>query len=153
MKKLALLFLLIIFTLHVNAQRAFCDSSMINEISNYKMKYGAVFMREYTVMLDSAASDSIVPEQKYRVVLLANVVYRFVIKGYQKCHCEPKLSIEDMHKTRLISSNFQKGKIVEQFDILVKETGAHSLKFSFRDGKQGCAIAAMFYVKNLNLSK
>jgi hypothetical protein len=151
MRKLSMLLLLFICTLHVNAQKAFCDSAMINEISNYKMKDGAVFMREYTVMLDSAASDSIVPEQKYSVVLLADVVYRFVIKGHRKCNCEPKLTIDDMHKTRLISSKYQKGKSVEQFDILIKETGSHSLKFSFRNGKQGCAIAAMFYVKNLKL--
>jgi hypothetical protein len=153
MRKLSILLLLFIFTLQVNAQKAFCDSSLINEISNYKMKDGAVFMREYTVMLDSATTDSIVPEQKFSVVLLADVVYRFVLKGYQKCYCEPKLTIEDMHKAMLISSKYQKGKSAEQIDILIKETGSHTLKFSFRKGKEGCAIAAMFYVKNLKLSK
>lgn len=149
MKKLIILFFIMWFNLDINAQKAFCDSALIDEISNYKMRDGAVFMREYTVMLDSMKTDSIVPEQKYSIVLLANVVYRFIIKGYKKCDCEPKLTIEDMHKVQLISSDFQKGKKIEQFNILIKETGAHLLKFSFYGGKKGCAVAGMFYVKNI----
>jgi hypothetical protein len=152
MRKLLLLLVFFYFALNSNAQKAFCDSSLIEQISNYKMKDGAVFMREYTVMLDSMRADSIIPEQKYSIVLLANIVYRFVILGYQKCLCEPKLKIEDMHKVQLISSNYQKGKKAEQFDITIKETGSHTLKFSFRDGKKGCAIAAIFYVKNTSLN-
>jgi hypothetical protein len=152
MNKILLLLFLYFSALSINAQRAFCDSSLIGEISNYKMNDGAVFMREYTVDMDSIGNDSILPEQQYRIVLLANIVYRFVFKGYQKCHCEPKLVIDDMHKVQLISSNYQRGKKAEQFDIKIKETGAHTLKFSFRDGKKGCAIAAIFYVRNTSLN-
>jgi hypothetical protein len=153
MKKIVLLLLLIYCYPDINGQKMFCDSALIEEISNHRMQDGAVFMREYTVLLDSVCSDSIIPEQNYNVVLLANVVYRFIIKGYQKCHCEPKLTIDDMHKTQLISSKYQKGKNAEQFDILIKETGAHKLKFSFKEGRKGCAVAGMFYVRNNSLKK
>ena len=153
MKKLITLFSLLFCLLNVNAQKAFCDSSMIEEISNFRMKDGAGFMREYTVMLDSMGSDSILPEQDYSIVLLSNVIYRFVVLGNKKSNCEPKLTIEDLHKKDLISSNYQKGKKAEQFDILIKETGAYKLKFSFRNGKQGCAIAGMFYVRNISFKK
>lgn len=152
-KRLILFSAILFNSLLIRGQVEFCDSALIDEVSNYRMKDGAVFMREYTVMLDSIGADSIIPEQKYSIVLLANIVYRFVIKGYSKCHCEPKLTIENMHKAPLISSNYQKGKKPEQFDIKIKETGAHSLNIHFRDGRKGCAVVAMFYVKNTTLIK
>ncbi len=153
MRNFFLLFTIITCSLNISAQKPFCDSALIDEVSNYRMKDGAVFMREYTVMLDSIGTDSVIPEERYSVVLLANVIYRFVIKDSPKCNCEGKLSIADMHNKSLISSNYQKGKKAEQFDIMIKETGAHLLKFSFRNGETGCAVVGMYYVKNTKLGK
>lgn len=149
MIKPLMIFVILLNGLYASCQQPFCDSALIEEVDNYRMKDGAVFMRDYTVMLDSVGNDSVIPVQKYSIVLLANVVYRFIIKGSPKCNCEGQLTVEDMHKSSLISSKFQKGKKPEQFDIKIKETGSHSLNFRFREGRKGCAVIAIYYVKTL----
>jgi hypothetical protein len=147
MKNLVFLLLILAGATASYSQDKFCDPALQDEVNNYPMKDGAVWLKDFTVKLDAVGSDKKAPEQRYTMVLTANNFYRFVIKSSNKFDGKAKLTIFD-DNNELNSTEYQYGKIPEFLDIEIKETKGYHILVSFQDGKKGCAAFAIFFVKN-----
>ena len=147
MKNFVFLLLILAGTTVSYSQDKFCDPALQEEVNNYPMKDGAVWLKDFVIELDAAGPDMKPPEQRYTMVLTADNNYRFAIKSSNKFDGKAKLTIFD-DNTELKSTAYQYGKIPEFLDIEIKETKGYHIIVSFQDGKKGCAAFAIFFVKN-----
>ncbi len=147
MKKILCLLIITANLIISYGQDNFCDPVLLDEVNNYPMKDGAIWLKDFTVNSDAVENNYCEIKPQYSVVLKANSIYRFLIKSSPKFDGKAKLSILDGNIV-LKSTTYQTGKIPEFVDIEIKETKIYHILVTFQDGKKGCAAFDIYLVNN-----
>ena len=109
----------------------------------------ATFQNSYPVRLDAAESGQRPPDFKQGFGLIKGNRYRFTICTDEESQGEAILRLYDQGK--LVGTNYDEasGKIMPSFNFDCSKSAAYVIIISFKDGKEGSAVAIVSHVKTL----
>ena len=107
------------------------------------------YLKDFVVSLDAGTPGGIPPRAKFSVVLSKSTQYRFSVCNAPSSEGEAVLTLLDMNTT--VGSTYieSTGKDYPYFDFKCQKTGVYHIFISFKEGKQGNAVAVLSFVKKL----
>ncbi len=114
-----------------------------------KVAGNATFLSDYPVQLTGAKDGERAPVFKKAVALKKGNRYRFTICTDEESAGDAVLQLYDEGKMMGSSYNADTGKEYQSFDFDCNKTALYVIFISFRDGKEGSAVAVLSHVKTL----
>lgn len=114
-----------------------------------KMAEGATYLSDYPVQLAAAKDGEREPVFRQGVALKKGNRYRFTICTDEESAGEAVLKLFDEAKMMGSSFNPETGKDYLNFDFDCNKTAFYIIFVSFKDGKDGSAVALLSHVKTL----
>ena len=142
MKQFVFTFFLVFFVINVYSQNA----DNLVETCSSSMGEDATYLKDFQASLAEAPPNQRAPYQKFTVVLSKNTKYRFTICNSEDTPGIGILKLLDANKLLGSSYNESTGKDYHSFNFPCTKTGVYHLLISFRDGKEGKAVAIMSYL-------
>jgi hypothetical protein len=114
-----------------------------------KMALGATFLESYTVQLAGAKDGERTPVFRQAVAMRKGHRYRFTICTDEESSGEAVLQLHDEAQVVGSSYNTETGKTYQNFDFECNKFAIYIIHVSFKNGKEGSAIAVVSHVKTL----
>lgn len=116
-----------------------------------KMTGGATFLESYTVQLLGAKDGERAPVFRQAVALRKGHRYRLTICTDEESSDEAVLQLYEEATGKMVgnSYNSETGKTYQNFDIECSKFAIYHIYVSFKNGKEGSAIAVLSHVKAL----
>ena len=114
-----------------------------------KMTGGATFLESYTIQLDGAKSGERAPIYRHALAMRKGNRYRFTVCADEESSDEAVLKLYDEAKLMGSSFNPETGKDYQSFDFDCNKTAIYVIFVSFKNGKEGSAVAVVSHVKTL----
>ena len=110
---------------------------------------GATLLESYPVQLGAAKDGERAPVFRQAVMMKKGNKYRFTICTDEESAGEGILKVFD--EAKMMGSNYieSSGKIVQSFDFECNKSAIYIIFISFKDGKEGSAVAVVSHVKTL----
>jgi len=105
------------------------------------------FLSSYPVQLPAAGSGQKAPNFKQATILKKGNVYRFTICTDEESAGEAYLEVFD--EAKKMGSSLVDGKTYPSFNFECTKTAHYVFFVTFRDGKEGSAVAILSHVKTL----
>ena len=112
-----------------------------------KVAGNATLEQSYTVQLTAAKDGERAPNFKKAVAMRKGNRYRFTICTDEESTGEAILEVLD--EARKVGSSFVNGKHFQSFDFDCTKSAAYVIFISFKDGKEGSAVAILSHIKTL----
>ena len=109
----------------------------------------ATFQSSYPVRLEAAKPGQRPPDFKQGFGLIKGNKYRFTICTDEESSSEAILQLYDQGKMIGTSYISESGKTFQSFDFDCTKSAAYVIIISFKDGKEGSAVAIVSHVKTL----
>ncbi|HAN00824.1 MAG TPA: hypothetical protein DCQ26_19690 [Marinilabiliales bacterium] len=140
MKNVFKIFLTLIIGLHVGTSMAQSDD-LVNVCA---LGIGnATYLKDYKVKL--SASSVSPPSAKFNVILNKGTMYKITV-----CNAEGyagQAVVELMENAAVLGTNLKAdGSFVTAVGFQCQKTGMYSINISFKDGKEGAAVAILSYI-------
>ena len=115
---------------------------------------GLTLLASVPIRLDAAKSDEKIPVFKQFIAMRKENRYRFIICNDKGSAGEAILQLHYINKDetdQLVGStyNSKTGSMYQSFDFDCDKTAAYKLTVTFKDGKEGSAVAGFYHVANL----
>lgn len=114
-----------------------------------KVAGGATLLESYIVKLDAASDGQRAPVFRQAVGMKKGNSYRFTICTDEESTGEAILMVYDEGKMVGTSYIQSSGQMVQNFDLECNKTAIYVIMVSFKDGKDGSAVAVVSHVKTL----
>ena len=115
-----------------------------------KMTQGATFVSSYPVQLPAARDGERPPIFRQAVAMLKGNRYRFTICTGDDSSGEAVLEVLNAGRRLASSYNPETGTSFINVDIECQKTDAYVITVTFRDGREGTAVAILSHVRTLN---
>ena len=114
-----------------------------------KVAGGATLLSSYPVQLPAAKDGERPPITRQAVAMRKGNAYRFTICTDEESTGEAILVVLDEGKQVGSSYNPETGRTFQNFDFECNKSAAYVIMISFKDGREGSAIAIVSHVKTL----
>jgi len=137
------LFLIFIILSGVAALYAQCDDAVLQKA--LKETGDSQYIKDYVIDLKSPTKDSKTVDVTFKVILNSRNHYKFTMANSPSNAAEVIMQLFD--GDRLLVSNFEGGKMFKATEFICRTTKAYNLKFSYKNGEEGCSAAVLSLVK------
>jgi len=140
MKKVLSIVIILLFALQFNNAQAQSDE-LVNVCA---LGIGnATYLKDYKVKL--SASSVSPPSAKFNVILNKGTMYKITV-----CNAEGSAGeavVQLMENATVLGANIKPdGSFVSAIGFQCQKTGMYSINVSFKDGKEGAAVAILSYI-------
>lgn len=105
----------------------------------------ATYMKDYKVRLSSGSGGIDAPSAKFNVVMNKGTVYKLTVCNAEGYAGEAVIKL--MENNKMLGTNLKTdGSFVEAVGFQCTKTGMYSINISFKDGKEGAAVAILSYI-------
>ena len=145
MKKIIFVILIPLFAIntHIFAQ---CGDELV-DICVSKLGTSCTYLKEFKIKLKKAKKNEPAPVARFSVVLNKGTHYRFSVCSAEEFEGKAVIQLYDTSRLLGSSYNMATGKLYDGFVFVCKKTSAYHLFFSFKEGKEGCAVGILSMVK------
>ena len=145
MKKIIFVILIPLFAIntHIFAQ---CGDELV-DICVSKLGTSCTYLKEFKIKLKKAKKNEPAPVARFAVVLNKGTHYRFSVCNAEEFEGKAVIQLYDTSRLLGSSYNMATGKLYDGFVFVCKKTSAYHLFFSFKEGKEGCAVGILSMVK------
>ncbi len=107
----------------------------------------ATYLKDFQIKLEAAKPGEEPPTARHSVVLSKNTKYRFSVCNSKDFPGEAVLQIYD--NNRLLGTTYlvATGKSYPSVDLKCTQTGVYHIFITFKEGKQGMAVALLSFVE------
>ena len=108
----------------------------------------ATYLKEFPVKLDRKRKKKPIPQYRTSIVLNKGTHYRFTICN--SSDFDDSQAVLQLYDTnRLLGSNYDlsTSKYYKSFDFMCKKSAIYQIIIQFREGKEGCAVGILSYVR------
>jgi hypothetical protein len=147
MKRIILLLTTILCAYNLKSQDKFCDPSLTDEAVSFIAKNGGEWLKDFNIYLPKATEANKSPRAKYTFVLSGNSNYRFLLTNSSKFPNDAQLTISDMAGNIIGELICKAGQVTVATNIKVRETDQYSFLVNFPNGKEGCVLLTVCYLK------
>jgi len=149
MKKLVVFLISVFFVAAFSSQSVKAQTEAQRVELCTRVAGNVTFQSSYTIQLKAARDGERPPSFRQGIVLRKGNAYRFTLCTDEESEGEAVLQVLD--EGRPIFSTFiqSTGVSVPFVDFECQKTGAYAIIVTFRDGKEGSAVAILSHVKTL----
>jgi len=147
MRNVYIIFALFAIILFGNSNKLFAQSGQeLVEICGM-VAGDATYLQDFQIKLEAAKPGEEPPRSAHSLVLSKNTKYRFSICNSKDFQGEAILQIYD--NNRLLGTTYivATGKNYPSVDLKCTQTGVYHIFITFKEGKQGMAVALLSFVE------
>ena len=129
--------------LKVEAQ---CNYKLVDKA--VKENRGAVYLKDFRVKLPARQKGKPMPIARFKIMLNSGTHYRFNVTKAEEYEGVPIIQLYEGKKLLGTSYLASKDKDFKMFDFICTKTSTYELIVTFKDGKEGCAVAVLSLVRD-----
>lgn len=138
----------ILFSLFSGLLLSQSEAYLVENCINTECK-DVVYLKDFIVKLDGHSVGERQEEFVTTMLLSKNTEYKFSLCNAETSNGIPVLKLLDNNILLGSTYNPATGKMYTAFNFKCQRTGVYHMKISFQDGKPGCAVGILSYVKTM----
>ena len=124
------------------------DAELLDQSLDIINKHKGTYLKDFQVKLDATPKGAELYTGKFSMVLANSSVYLFTVVSSKEYPGRAKLKLYSGERLIAVANNVDENKSTFQFNC--QRTGVYHIIISFEDGKEGCALGTLAFLKRLS---